>query len=117
MTATLTRPATTPGRTVELVLAHAHLRLGSLALARTELETLAGLGRLDTMGLVDLAEVRWRTGDLAGAGEAAAVALRGDEEHPVALLIAAVAAAALGRPSESRRLAARAMAHATGSID
>ncbi len=99
------------------MLAHAHLRLGSLALARTELETLAGLGRLDTPGLVDLAEVRWRTGDLAGAGEAAAVALRGDEEHPVALLIAAEAAAALGRPSESRRLAARAMANATGSID
>ncbi len=117
MTATLTRPDATPGRSVELVLAHAHLRLGSLALARTELETLAGLGRLDTAGLIDLAEVRWRTGDLAGAGEAAAVALRGDEEHPVALLIAAEAAAALGRPSESRRLAARAMANATGSID
>ena len=117
MTATLTRPDTATGRSVELVLAHAHLRLGSLALARAELETLAGLGRLDTPGLVDLAEVRWRTGDLAGAGEAAAVALRGDEEHPVALLIAAEAAAALGRPSESRRLAARAMANATGSID
>ena len=117
MTTTLTRPDTTHGRSVELVLAHAHLRLGSLALARTELETLAGMGKLDTTGLVDLAEVRWRTGDLAGAGEAAAVALRGDEEHPVALLIAAEAAASLGRPSESRRLAARAMACATGSID
>ena len=117
MTTTLTRPDTTPGRSVELVLAHAHLRLGSLALARTELETLAGMGKLDTTGLIDLAEVRWRTGDLAGAGEAAAVALRGDEEHPVALLIAAEAAASLGRPSESRRLAARAMACATGSID
>lgn len=117
MTTTLTRPNATPGRTAELVLAHAHLRLGSLALARTELETLAGMGKLDTIGLVDLAEVRWRTGDLAGAGEAAAVALRGEEEHPVALLIAAEAAASLGRPSESRRLAARAMACATGSID
>jgi hypothetical protein len=117
MTSTLARPDTSHGRSVELVLAHAHLRLGSLALARTELETLAGMGKLDTIGLVDLAEVRWRTGDLAGAGEAAAVALRGDEEHPVALLIAAEAAASLGRPSESRRLAARAMACATGSID
>ncbi len=117
MTTTLTRPETTHGRSVELVLAHAHLRLGSLALARTELETLAGVGKLDTIGLIDLAEVRWRTGDLAGAGEAAAVALRGDEEHPVALLIAAEAAASLGRPSESRRLAARAMACATESID
>jgi tetratricopeptide (TPR) repeat protein len=117
MTSTLTRPDATHGRSIELVLAHAHLRLGSLALARTELETLAGIGKLDTIGLIDLAEVRWRTGDLAGAGEAAAVALRGDEEHPVALLIAAEAAASLGRPSESRRLAARAMACATGSID
>ena len=117
MTTTLTRPDATHSRSIELVLAHAHLRLGSLALARTELETLAGMGKLDTVGLIDLAEVRWRTGDLAGAGEAAAVALRGDEEHPVALLIAAEAAASLGRPSESRRLAARAMACATGSID
>ena len=117
MTATLTRPEAAHGRSVELVLAHAHLRLGSLALARTELETLAGLGKLDTTGLIDLAEVRWRTGDLAGAGEAAAVALRGNEEHPVALVIAAEAAASLGRPSESRRLASRAMALARGSID
>ena len=65
-----------------------------------------GSGALDTPGLVDLAEVRWRTGDLLGAGEAAAAALarrgRGD---PVALVIAAEAASALGRPSEARRLA------------
>ena len=117
MTTTLARPNAAPARSAELLLARAHLRLGSLALARTELETLAGMGKLDSLGLVDLAEVRWRTGDLAGAGEAAAVALRGDEEHAVALLIAAEAAASLGRPSESRRLAARAMACATGSID
>jgi tetratricopeptide (TPR) repeat protein len=116
MTATLTRTAPRPARTVELVLARAHLRLGSLALARVELETLAGLGRLDTAGLADLAEVRWRTGDLLGAGEAAGAALRNDEEMPVALVIAAEAAAALGRPSESRRLARRAMACAP-SID
>jgi hypothetical protein len=117
MTATMTRQDLPPARTVELVLARAHLRLGSLALARVELETLAGLGRLDTAGLADLAEVRWRTGDLLGAGEAAGAALRNDEEMPVALVIAAEAAAALGRPSESRRLARRAMACATASID
>jgi len=107
-------PAT---RTVELVLAHMHLKLGLLALARVELETLAGLGGLDTRGLVDLAEVRWRTGDLLGAGEAAAAALRTDEADPVALLVAAEAASAIGRPSEARRLAARALAAARGSID
>lgn len=106
-----------PARSMPQMLAHAHLRLGQLALARTELETLAEFGTLDPAGLVDLAEVRWRTGDLAGAGEAAALALRDDDTFPVALLIASEAAAELGRPSESRRLASRAMAMATGSID
>ena len=104
-------------RTVELVLAHAHLRLGALALARVELETKAGLGLLDTPGHVDLAEVRWRTGDLLGAGEAATAALRDDEDLPVALVVAAEAAAALGRPTEARRLASRVIAGASASID
>ncbi len=111
------RSAPTPGRTIELVLAHMHLKLGSLALARVELETLAGLGGLDPQGLVDLAEVRWRTGDLLGAGEAAAAALRTDESDPVALVVAAEAAASIGRPSEARRLATRAAAAAPESID
>jgi tetratricopeptide (TPR) repeat protein len=110
-------PAPTPGRTIELVLAHLHLKLGSLALARVELETLAGLAGLDTQGLVDLAEVRWRTGDLLGAGEAAAAALRTDESDPIALIVAAEAASAIGRPSEARRLATRAAAAAPDSID
>ena len=77
---------------------HAHLRLGSLALARTELETLAGLGRLDTRA--------WSTWPRSAGGPATWPAparrprwrSRGGEEHPVALLIAAEAAAALGRP-------------------
>jgi tetratricopeptide (TPR) repeat protein len=115
--AAVRRAEQAPVRTTELVLAHAHLRLGALALARVELETMAGLGMLDAPGLIDLAEVRWRTGDLAGAGEAAGAALRTGAEVPVALLIAAEAAASLGRPSEARRLAQRAMACATGSID
>jgi hypothetical protein len=108
-------PAT--ARATELVLAHMHLRLSALALARVELETLAGIGGLDTQGLIDLAEVRWRTGDLVGAGEAAAAALRTADADPVALIIAAEAASALGRPSEARRLASRATAAARGSID
>jgi len=116
-TVTLTVADPSATRTLPEVLARAHLRLGLFALARTELETLAEMGTLDPAGLVDLAEVRWRTGDLGGAGEAATLALRGDEGSPVALVIAAEAAAALGRPSEARRLASRAMASATGSID
>lgn len=110
-------PATTD-RPVELVLARAHLRLGSLALARVELEILGREGALDMPGHVDLAEARWRTGDLAGAGEAAATALgAGGEDEPVALTIAAEAAAALGRPHEARRLAGQAMERVAGSID
>jgi tetratricopeptide (TPR) repeat protein len=118
---TLIAPAGDPptqARAIELVLAHLHLRLASLALARVELETLAGLGGLDTQGLVDLAEVRWRTGDLVGAGEAAAAALRADDVRPdpIALIVAAEAASAIGRPSEARRFATRAVAAAPRSI-
>jgi hypothetical protein len=111
------RPNDGRPRRVDLALARAHLRLGSLALARTELETLAGLGALDGPGLVDLAEVRWRTGDLPGAGEAAVAALDSDAEETVALVIAAEAASADGRPSEARRLAGLAVSRADGGID
>jgi tetratricopeptide (TPR) repeat protein len=101
----------------DLVLARMHLRLGSLALARAELETMAGQDSLDDEGVLDLAEARWRTGDLIGAGEAAEAVLA-DERNPVlALVVAAEAAAARGRPSEARRLAARALEAASGSID
>ncbi len=116
-TPTLARPAPRPAQTVESVLAHAHLRLGALALARVELETMAGLGLLDTRSLVDLAEVRWRTGDLLGAGEAANAALRDEDGAIVALVIAAEAAAAVGRPTEARRLAARVLAALGAGID
>ncbi len=114
------QPATVdrePERPVELVLARVHLRLGSLALARAELELLSHRGRLDRAGQVDLAEVRWRTGDLAAAGAAATVALDGGDEAPMALAIAAEAAAALGRPNEARRLANRAIACVDGPIN
>jgi tetratricopeptide (TPR) repeat protein len=104
-------------RSVELALARAHLRLGSLTLARAELEILAGQGALDVAGQVDLAEVRWRTGDLARAGESANAALTAGDESPLALAIAAEAAAALGRPNEARRLAGLALERAVGPID
>lgn len=101
----------------DLALARLHLRLGSLALARAELETLAGRDALDQDGLVDLAEARWRTGDIAGAGEAASAALDDEDSPLLALVVAAEAAAARGRPTEARRLADRAMEAAAGSID
>ncbi len=106
-----------PERAADLVLARLHLRLGSLSLARAELETLAGRDILDSEGVIDLAEVRWRTGDIAGAGEAAQLMIDDDEGPVLALIVAAEAAAARGRPTEARRLAAKALAAANGSID
>ena len=106
-----------PARPIDLTLARTHLRLGALALARTELEILAGRGQLDLPGRVDLAEVRWRLGDLAGAGEAATAAFGSGEDDPVALAIAAESAAAAGRPNEARRLATQAMQRTTRPID
>jgi len=44
-------------RPADLALARIHLRLGSLGLARAELEALAGQDALDADGLLDLAEV------------------------------------------------------------
>jgi hypothetical protein len=97
------------GRALPLRLARLHLRMGSLALARAELESFAGGGSLDEPALLDLAEARWRTGDLAGAGEAANAALERGVDDPLALVIAAEAVAGLGRPAEARRLAGRAL--------
>jgi hypothetical protein len=104
-------------RSTSLALAALHLRLGSLALARAELETLAGRGALDAGARIDLAEVRWRTGDLVRAGEAARESLAGGGESVVALVVASEAASALGRPSEARRLAGQAMSQNGGPID
>lgn len=105
------------GRTADLLLARVHLRLGALALARAELETLAGRDGLDHDGLVDLAEVRWRTGDVVGAGEAAVAALADGEPQLLALVVAAEAAMDRGRPSEARRHAEQALALGTGMVD
>lgn len=104
-------------RSTDLTLARLHLRLGSLALARTELEMLAGRGGLDDEAFVDLAEARWRTGEGVLAGEAAATAIDRGHDTPLAVMIAAEAAFALGRPGEARRLAARAMSAAGGTLD
>ena len=104
-------------RAADLVLARLHLRLGSLGLARAELESMAGRNSLDDQGIRDLAEVRWRTGDLAGAGDAAAAYLEGEPEDVLALVIAAEMQSHLGRPGEARRLAGRALAASDGLLD
>jgi hypothetical protein len=104
-------------RAADLVLARLHLRLGSLGLARAELESMAGRNSLDDQGIRDLAEVRWRTGDLAGAGDAAAAYLEGAPDDVLALVIAAEMQSHLGRPGEARRLAGRALAASEGLLD
>lgn len=76
-------------------LARLHLRTGMLRLARLELEQLAGAAALDTEGILDLAEVRWRTGDLRGAADAAGAWL--DEE--------ATRAVPTGADPDARRVA------------
>jgi hypothetical protein len=91
--------------------------MGMLPLARAELEAAAGRGKLDEPALLDLAEARWRTGDLAGAGDAAHAALERGLDAPIAYVISAEAIAALGRPSEARRLAGHALERSGGSLD
>ena len=109
--------SSTEGRPTDLRLARLHLRTGALGLARAEFEAFAGEGSLDDEALLDLAEVRWRTGDLTGAGAVAQTCLARGREDVVALVIAAEATAALGRPGEARRLAGRALELAAASLD
>lgn len=83
-------------------LATLHLRLGGLALARAELEELGRRSALDAPGLADLAEARWRGGELEAAAAAAIDHLAAGGSRPIARVIAAEAAAAAGRPTEAR---------------
>ena len=102
---------------VELRLAHLHLRTGSYDLARIQLETLVGKGRLNEPGLVDLAESRWRLGDLTGAADAVDAYLAAGGEAPIGFVIAAEARSAEGRPSDARRYAREAMERLTMPLD
>jgi hypothetical protein len=85
-----------------LRLARIHLRTGSLTTARAQLESLAGRNQLDTAGTLDLAEARWRTGDLQGAGDAAGVYLAANGGEALGLVIAAEAASLGIREAEAR---------------
>jgi tetratricopeptide (TPR) repeat protein len=96
---------TTTARSADDVrLARVHLRLGQLTLARAELEDLARRDQLDATTLAVLAEARWRTGDAAGAAEAADAHLAAGGSDDVALCIAAEAAALDGRQDDAREL-------------
>jgi len=105
-----------PDLPLERRLAAIHLRLGAELLARAELEALHTQGLLDSSGLADLAEVLWRTGELARAAEAASAHLAAGGDRPLASVIAAEAAAAAGRPDEARRLAGASGAISTEAV-
>jgi hypothetical protein len=76
-----------------------------VTLARAELEHMAGAGTLDREALVDLAEARWRSGDLEGAAEAAEAHLAAGGEEPIASVIVAEQAEREGRILDARQLA------------
>jgi hypothetical protein len=85
-----------------LRIARIHLRTGSLTTARAQLESLAGRNQLDTAGTLDLAEARWRTGDLPGAGDAAGAYLAANGGEALGLVIAAEAASLGIHEAEAR---------------
>jgi hypothetical protein len=94
---------------LEMRLARIHLRTGSLFMARAELEALAAREQLDTAAHLDLAEARWRTGDLHGAGEAAAAYLGAGGGEALGFVISAEANTMANRPAEARRHAEMAL--------
>jgi hypothetical protein len=102
---------------LQVRLARVHLRTGAVTLARVELEKLAGLKVLDAPSMLDLAEARWRTGDLAAAGVAAEAYLAGGGGEPLGFVIAAEAASLAGRPAEARRYGGRALERSHVGID
>ncbi len=101
------RPAAAPAptRTADARLSRLHLRGGLLTLARAELEQMAGAGSLDREALADLAEARWRSGDLEGAAEAADVHLATGGDEPIAHVIVAEEAEREGRILDARQRA------------
>ncbi|TAL12974.1 MAG: hypothetical protein EPO00_01245, partial [Chloroflexota bacterium] len=84
-------------------LARIHLRSGAVLLARAELESLVLTGSLPVPAMADLAEVRWRTGDLEGAAEAATGHRAAGGSDAIATLILAEAAGADGRGDDAAR--------------
>lgn len=76
-------------RSADARLARLHLRGGLVALARASLEQMAGAATLDRDAMADLAETRWRGGDLDGAADSARVHRASGGEEPMAALIEA----------------------------
>jgi hypothetical protein len=108
-------PADDPS--LQMRIARIQLRTGSLTSARAQFESLSGRNLLDTAGALDLAEARWRTGDLHGAGEAAVAYLDAGGGEALGFVIAAEAAALAGRNAEARRYVDEAQLRMLTSLD
>jgi hypothetical protein len=104
-------------RSAEARLARLHLRGGLLSLARAALEQMAGAGTLDREAMADLAEARWRGGDLEGAADAARAHQASGGAEPLAALIIAEDLVRDGQPDEGRRYAEFVMARVGGAVD
>ena len=104
-------------RLADARLARVHLRGGLLALARATLERMAGDGTLDRDAMADLAEVRWRSGDLEGAAEAARAHQASGGDEPLAALILAEELAASGADDEAERAARAVHDRVDGGLD
>jgi hypothetical protein len=102
---------------LQIRLARIHLRTGSLFLARAELESLAAREQLDTAAHLDLAEARWRTGDLQGAGEAATAYLADGGDEALGFVISAEAFALANRLDDARQHAAYALERHLSELD
>jgi hypothetical protein len=105
------------GRSADARLARVHLRGGLLALARATLERMAGAGTLDREAMADLAEVRWRSGDLEGAADAARAHQASGGDEPLAALIIAEDLAAAGSSEEAERVARAVHERTAGALD
>jgi hypothetical protein len=104
-------------RTDDSRLARVHLRGGLLPLARAALEGMAGAGTLDRDAMADLAEVRWRSGDLEGAAVAARAHQASGGDEPLAALIIAEDMARSGREADANPVAGSLYERVGGAVD
>jgi hypothetical protein len=104
-------------RSADARLARIHLRGGLIPLARAALEQMAGAGTLDREAFADLAEVRWRSGDLEGAAEAGHAHLGTGGDEPTVHLVLAEEHARRGRMAEAQGHAAAVWVRVGPAID
>ena len=110
-------PASDIQRSADARLARVHLRGGLLTLARAALEQMAGAGTLDRDAMADLAEVRWRSGDLIGAADAARAHQASGGDEPLTVLIIAEDLAHRGEDSDAQELIEGVYDRVGGAVD